>query len=532
MNQQETVAVLVVGAGPTGLTLACDLRRRGVACRVIDKAPESFNGSRGKGLQPRSLEVFDDLGVLEALRAVGAPYPKMRAYAKDQVVWEGLMHEPLKPTPAVPYPTPLMVPQWRTEEVLRARLAELGGRVELATELVGFEQDEDGVTATLVRAGGAPERVRVGWLVGADGGRSQVRKQLGVSFAGETDEADRTLIGDLQVEGIDRDAWHVWSHPETRKLKAGLCPLAGTDLFQIMVPLAPDEEPGLNLEDFQRMFNERTGRTDLRMHDLRWASLFRVNVRMVDRYRVGRVLLAGDAAHVHTPAGGQGLNTGVQDAYNLGWKLGAVCAGAPMALLDTYEQERLPIAAGVLGLSTKLYQNNILGQRNGVQRGPETQQLGLSYRGGPLARDEREAPGSVAAGDRAPDAPCHAAQGQTVRLFDAFRGPHFTLLAFGASTADTVARINARHGATVHAFQVVAPGEVSGKHVLIDTHGHARTGYGLTSDALVLVRPDGYIGLITPELSVSAVERYLAFLGAPPMAPAKAEDGSSARTNP
>ncbi|MFY0565596.1 FAD-dependent oxidoreductase [Archangium lansingense] len=515
MNQQETIAVLIVGAGPTGLTLACDLRRRGVACRVIDKAPEFFSGSRGKGLQPRSLEVLDDLGVLDAIRAVGAPYPPLRAYVGARVVWEGRMHEPREPTPDVPYPLPLMVPQWRTEEVLRARLAELGGHVELATELVRFEQDADGVNATLVHAGGAPERVRARYLVGADGGRSHVRKQLGVGFEGETHETDRMLIGDLQVDGLDRDYWHVWSNLETRALKAGLCPLAGTDLFQLMVPLAPDEEPGLALEDFQRLFNERSGRADLRLHGLRWASLYRVNIRMVDRYRVGRVLLAGDAAHVHTPAGGQGLNTGIQDAYNLGWKLGAVCEGAPATLLDTYEQERLPVAAEVLGLSTRLYQNNLLGQRNGAQRGAETEQLGLNYRGGPLARDEREAAGDVQAGDRAPDAPCHTASGEPVRLFDVFRGPHFTLLAFGVATADTVARINARHGSRVRALRVARPGESSGEHVLVDTHGHARTGYALAGDALVLVRPDGYIGLVTPHLSADAVERYLSSVTAP-----------------
>ena len=529
----EAVDVLVVGAGPTGLTLACDLRRRGVACRVIDQAPAFFQGSRGKGLQPRSLEVFEDLGVLGALQRAGGPYPLLRAWRGTEVVWERRTHALQEPTPAVPHPMGLMVPQGRTEEVLRARLAELGGQVELATELLDFTPEAQGVTATLTRAGGAVERVRARYLVGADGGRSRVRKLLGVAFVGETDEEDRALIGDLRVDGMDRGAWHVWHEPGAPKPRAALCPLAGTDLFQLMLALAPGEEPGLALEDFQRLFRERSGREDVRLYDLHWATLFRVNVRMAERWRVGRVLLAGDAAHVHTPAGGQGLNTGVQDAYNLGWKLGAVLAGASDALLDTYEAERLPIAAGVLGLSTRLYKTQLLGPGEGPQRGRETLQLDLNYRGGPLARDEREAPGGVQAGDRAPDAPCHTAGGEPVRLFDVFRGPHFTLLAFGAAGAEAVARLSSRTG--LQAFQVLAPGECTGARVLLDTHGHARAGYGLTQDALVLVRPDGYVGLITPELSGAAVERYFArYFGrylAPPgaQAPGPVEDGTASR---
>ena len=515
MSEHTTVPVLIVGAGPTGLTLACDLRRRGVACRVIDKAPAYFEGSRGKGVQPRSLEVLEDLGVLEALRARGAPYPPLRSYAGDKVVWEGRMHEPLAPTPDVPHPVPLMAPQWATEEVLRARLAELGGQVELATELVGFEQEGSGVSATLVRADGSRERVRAGWLVGADGGRSAVRKQLGVGFEGETHADERVLVGDLEVDGLEREHWHLWAHPETRTFKAGLCPLAGTNLFQFMLPLAPDEEPGQTVEDVQRLFNARAGREDLRMHGLRWVSLYRVNIRMVDRYRVGRVLLAGDAAHVHSPAGGQGLNTGLQDAYNLGWKLGEVLAGAPLALIDSYEEERLPIAAGVLGLSTRLHRRGVLGRMDGAQRGPETQQLGLNYRGGPLARDERDAPGRVQAGDRAPDAPCHDTSGQPTRLFEVFQGPHFTLLAFGAASADTAAAMHARYGEKVRARRVVAPGEASGEHVLVDTQGHVRAGYAFEGDGLVLIRPDGYIGLITPHAAPAPVEHYFSRVCAP-----------------
>lgn len=496
MQPRVEVPVLVVGGGPTGLTLAVDLARRGVACRIIDKSPEPFPGSRGKGLQPRTLEVFEDLGVLERVFAAGGPYPPLRAYAGERVVWEGRMSEHREPTPDVPYPNVWMLPQWRTEELLRERLAGLGGHVEFGTELTALEQDAHGVTATLVHAG-SEERVRARYLVGADGGRSFVRKWLGVGFAGETHASDRMLIADVHVEGLDREHWHTWPDAGGRKLRVALCPLPGTDVFQLTVPLAPEDTPELSLESLQKRFAEASGRRDIRLHGPRWVSLYRVNIRRVDRYRVGRVFLAGDAAHVHSPMGGQGLNTGIQDGYNLGWKLGAVLAGAPESLLDTYEEERLPIAAGVLGISTRLYQRSVRGEEEAYRRGSETQQLGLHYRGGSLSRDTRETPGQVRAGDRAPDAPCQDATGAPLRLFETFRGPHFTLLAFGSGHADTVARVNARYGPTVKALAVIDPG------------GHARTAYDVEGDALVLVRPDGYIGLFARPGHFAEVEDFL-----------------------
>jgi FAD binding domain len=198
-----------------------------------------------------------------------------------------------------------------------------------------------------------------------------------------------------------------------------------------------------------------------------WTSLYRVNIRMAERFRDRRVFLAGDAAHVHSPAGGQGLNTGVQDAYNLGWKLAAERA------LDTYEEERLPVAAGVLGLSTRLYRGMAERQAEAYKRGEETEQLGIGYPGGSLSA------GGGMAGERAPDAPLREG-----RLFDLFRGPHFTLLGFGERHTETIARANERYGPAVHAHVIDAR---------TDVHGHAHRAYG--TDGLVLVRPDGYVGV-------------------------------------
>ena len=237
--------LLIVGAGPTGLTLACDLARQGVACRVVDRAARLFVGSRGKGLQPRTLEVFDDLGVIDAVLAAGAPFPSFRGYAGERVIWDRSLHDmlgipPAQPRPDVPYTEAWLLPQWRTDEILRDRLVKLGGQVELDTELVGFEQDEAGVTATL-RRGGTAERARFRYLVGADGGRSFVRKALGVGFAGETFETERTLIGDVEVEGpLDQRAL---PHPveNWRHLKSGALLAVGATWHG---PIPVRSEPG------------------------------------------------------------------------------------------------------------------------------------------------------------------------------------------------------------------------------------------------------------------------------------------------
>lgn len=465
MNETET-HVLIAGAGPTGLTLACDLARRGVDFRIVEREPRS--GSRGKGLQPRTLEVFDDLGVVDAVLASGAPYPPINAYRNGSVVWQGRMHEPAEPTPDVPYPNVWMVPQWRTEEILRDRLAELGGRVERA-EVTGFEQDDEGVTVEVDRG----RRVRAAYLVGADGGRSLVRKRLGVRFDGETHEAERMLIADVRTGDLDRDHWHTWGDTATQKLTVGLCPLPGTDVFQLTAPIGEEETPDLSLETFQKIVSAVA---DVRLTDIGWTSVYRVNIRMAERFRAGRAFLAGDAAHVHSPAGGQGLNTGVQDAYNLGWKL----ARGGGTLLDTYEEERLPVAAGVLGISTKLYRKAAQGQADAFRRGEETRQLGIGYPDSPLSV------GGGKAGERAPDAPCRSADGRPVRLFDVFRGPHVTVLGFGADHAETVARIDAAYGPAVRAYTVGEEGD------LVDTEGHVRAAYG--AGGIVVIRPDGYIG--------------------------------------
>ena len=255
-------SVLISGAGPTGLALACDLARRGTQFRIIDKATTNFPGSRGKGLQPRSMEVLDDFGVIESILANGRFHLPFRGYEGAKVLGDRDVHEGREPTPDVPYASPLIIPQWRVEEILRAKLAESGHHVELSVELVGFEQNEDGVIAALINQG-TPEQVRADFLVGADGGHSFVRHTLGVGFAGETWATERMLVGDVRVDTLDRDHWHSW--PDKEHGWVALCPLPSTDSFQFQAQIGPDESDQPTLERFQQIVDERTGGLGLRL---------------------------------------------------------------------------------------------------------------------------------------------------------------------------------------------------------------------------------------------------------------------------
>ncbi|WP_040779931.1 FAD-dependent monooxygenase [Nocardia pneumoniae] len=469
--------VLVVGAGPTGLTLALDLARRNIPVRIIDKAATFFAGSRGDGIQPRTLEVFDDLEVLDAVLAAGMPTPVMRVHLDGTFVAERRMSEPVEPTPAVPYPNLWVLGQSRTEAILRDRLAEFGVQVELGTALVDFPQDDDGVTAT-VEHNGARESVRAAYLVGADGGKSTVRKTLGIPFEGSTDESIRMLLGDVRADALDHEFGYWFAAAAQPMEGIALSPLPGGRQFQFAAPLADDAQPSLEL--LQEYVDRYCGRDDVTLTDLTWVTVWRPNVRLAQRFREGRIFLAGDAAHAHPPTGGQGMNTGIQDAYNLGWKLAAALAGDD-TLLDSYAAERRMVAARVLGLSSELLDKLVDGAEDAMERGPETQQLDISYRD-PAVR------AALAVGDRAPDAPLKDDAGRPVRLFDLFRGPHATLLSFGAP-------VEAEPG--VPAYAVVRLGTViAGPHV-VDVDGHAHAAYAATEGTRILVRPDGYVGAIS-----------------------------------
>ncbi|MER5429677.1 FAD-dependent monooxygenase [Streptomyces sp. NPDC002588] len=406
--------ILVVGAGPTGLALGIDLARRGVDALVVERGETLAPGSRGKGLQPRTMEVYEDLGVLDEILAAGGPYPVGMVWRDGEQAGEHRMFDPAEDgEEGSRFTGPWMVPQWRNQEILRARLAELGGPVAFGRELVRIEQSADGVTAYF--AAGEPVRAR--YAVAADGGRSTVRRALGIGMTGGTVDPDPMLVADVRIAGLERAWWHVFPPGGEGAGFAAICPLAGTEDFQLVARFPEGTDVDLSPAGIRKVVAERTHLAPEDVTEVGWSSDFRPRAALADRFREGRVFLAGDAAHVHSPAGGQGLNTSVQDAYNLGWKLGAVLAGrAPEALLDTYEEERRPVAAHVLGLSTAIH-------RDEARRGAGTRQLGLHYRESSLSEETRTAPGSLRAGDRVPDVTVDG-----VRLFDRLRGPEWTLL--------------------------------------------------------------------------------------------------------
>ncbi|KPI09205.1 Pentachlorophenol monooxygenase [Actinobacteria bacterium OK074] len=485
--------VIICGTGAAGLTLAIDLARRNVGFLLIDKAPHPFVGSRGKGIQPRSQEVFEDLGVIDRIVASGGEYPVQRIHTADGPL-DQVAVEMSEPTPEEPYQIPLLVPQFLTERRLRERLAELGHAPHHSHELVGFEQDGDGVTARIATPDGE-QAVRAAYLIGADGGSSFVRKALGIGFPGRT-LGVRAIVADVYVDGVPSDAWHRWG--EDTAGQVSLCPLYGTDMFQLQAPVPFDVDLDLTAEGLTAFFRARTGRDDVVIQAVSWASAFQMNARLADSYRNGRVFLTGDAAHCHPPTGGQGLNTGVQDAYNLGWKLAAVLGGAPETLLETYEQERRPIAEAVLGLSERLLE---AAKNRDIHRGREVSQLDLGYLDSPLSLPNPGRDKGVLPGDRAPDAPVTGAGGLPTRLFTLFQGPHWTLLGH-----DTDATPAARPGLHIHTI-----GGARGD--ILDSGDRVRDAYGLTAEQWVLVRPDGYVAAVVDTADLAAVETHLDGVG-------------------
>ncbi|MDI1460933.1 rifampin monooxygenase [Catellatospora sp. KI3] len=328
--------VIIVGCGPTGAMLAAELRLHDVRVLVLEQETEPASFVRIVGLHIRSIELMAMRGLLERLLEHGRRRPASAFFAAIE-----------KPAPAdldSPYAYLLGIPQPVIVQQLEDHATALGAQVRHGCAVAGLEQDDEGVTIELADG----QRLRSRYLVGCDGARSTVRKLLGVDFPGEPSRND-TLMGEMQAGAPPEEiAAKVAEVRETDK-RFILTPF-GPDVYRVIIPAAgvSDRAQPPTIEDFRHQLRVVAG-TDFGVHSPRWLSRFGDATRLAERYRVGRVLLAGDAAHIHPPIGGQGLNLGVQDAFNLGWKLAAQVRGwAPDSLLDTYQAERQPVAAAVL----------------------------------------------------------------------------------------------------------------------------------------------------------------------------------------
>ncbi|MEU6441442.1 FAD-dependent monooxygenase [Streptomyces sp. NPDC047046] len=330
--------VVIAGAGPTGLMLAAELRLHGVEVLVLDRDPAPYAWSRAQGLHVRSIEIMEQRGLLAKFLARGKVFRTGGFFAALGDRWpQGLDSA---------HSYVLGIPQTVTEELLTAHAEGLGARIVRGAEVTGFAQDAEGVS---VRLADGSER-RAGWLVGCDGGRSTVRSLLGVGFPGEPTR-NETLLAEAEVTEPAEEVMAVVARVRETQKRFGLAPLGDGGYWRVIVPArgvaGPDAgEP--TLDELRASLRAVAG-TDFGVRAPRRLTRFGDATRLAERYRVGRVLLAGDAAHIHPPTGGQGLNLGIQDAFNLGWKLAAEITGrAPRGLLDTYESERRPVAAEVL----------------------------------------------------------------------------------------------------------------------------------------------------------------------------------------
>ncbi|MFD2872026.1 FAD-dependent monooxygenase [Mucilaginibacter ximonensis] len=463
--------VLIIGAGPVGMTLACELARRHVSYRIIERSPVASQGSRAKALQPRSLEILNDLGIAEELLAVGTTELPFRKYAGNQFLGE-------TPRTGFPrndtrFPKTLLLPQPAVERALRAKLEALGGRIEWATELVDFKQIEKGIICKLENPNWS-EELNATYMVACDGGKSTTRKKLGIQFVGETHQEETMWVGDVEVEGLTPDAWYNWLSP-VYGIAMALFPFKNSNQWQLQAVM-PAEKDGIvptpSLEGFNRIFKERTQMEGVTFTNSTWQSIYRVNVRRAETYRVGNAFIAGDAGHVHSIAGGMGMNTGIQDAYNLGWKLATVINGeATDQLLNTYGEERIPIADWLLETTSQRQKVMMAGAASG-KSGMETlgttdtTQLNLNYRGSSLNAGSQTST-CLLAGDRAPDVQLN----NGTWLSDQLRGTEWKLLVFNTEMPNTD-RVK------------VIPAEEA-----------VRVSYGVNS-GVVLIRPDGHIAMI------------------------------------
>ena len=518
--------VLVVGAGPVGLTAAAELTRHGARVRLVDKRTGPVTYSQAAAVHVRMQEILGAMGIVDGWLAAGHRMERLSVRAFGKKI--GVMHPGGVDSP---YPCPLVVGQNVTERLLVAHLERLGVKVERQVEAVAFVQDASKVTVTLhhLAEDNREEIVRAPWVVACEGSSSRARDEASIPFEGARYTGQEFVQADVKVH---------WSYPNgdaygfvNKERTLFLLPFDARGHYRVLCA-RPEASNGYQgpptLDEMQIIAREMTGDSGLWLSDPQWLNRFRTQHRLATRFREGRIFLAGDAGHVHVPIGGQGMNYGIQDAFNLAWKLAAVARGdaRPEPLLDSYNTERHRVdgdllhgtdesframsqpsawkglamrLVGPLALGSEVIQDRVKGMLSGTK---------IHYHGSPLAEDHGSLAGP-AAGERAPDAPVvNLAQRETVRLFELFYpGGRWTLLLFGGlqPTEDACWKLAAIGAAVLTDFgrQVNAhfilpdlelAASIEGGSVLVDREHTVHEKYGVRHPCIYLVRPDGYVG--------------------------------------
>lgn len=547
MTEEQPVSapdVLVVGAGPTGLLMASELARHGISCRIIDTLPSATTLSKALVLHPRTLEILEQLGLIGEALTNGRKVTGVNFYARGR----RLAHLSLDEIDS-PYPFMLDLPQKETERILGTHLASFGLRVEWQVELLGFTQDQQSITARLHHPDGSEETLTTSWLIGCDGAHSTVRHTLNLSFTGAA-YPEAWALAEVKVQWpLPEGEMQLFMHEDG--LLAAL-PLrdGGHRLFVETVTEAPDEKMlDPTLEDIQRYLN-KFGPEGSTISDPGWLTAFRTHLRQVEHLRQGRVFLVGDAAHIHSPAGGQGMNTGLQDAYNLAWKLALVHQGfSPLSLLDTYEAERHPVAKAVMQTTDRIlkvatlrnpamqYLRNrlfpLLMGRRVIQQRVKNQisQVSMNYRKSPIVGEYtgsksggKRSPNGPRAGDRAPEVDQLAlVDGTRTRLFEVLQGTKHVLLLLPEREGNLASwqrlealaeSISAQYGDLIKTYLVTnadrpLAGSSLHKAILLDPAGVLQRRYGAVTECLYLIRPDGYIGFRSYPADSVSLRNYL-----------------------
>ncbi len=482
--------VVIAGAGPVGLTLANELVRHGLSVRIVDKTVERTDKSKALVLWSRSLELFDDAGYADLLMAAGFKVNGAQILTAKEVVAD-VAFDSIDSR----FPYALAIPQSETERVLEERLAAHGVTVERTVELTGFVDKGSSVEATLKKADGSTEAVTADWLVGCDGAHSTVRHGLGFAFEGSTHESHWAL-GDGSIPGlVPNDKLHIFWH---RDGILACFPIVG-DRWRVVGDMGPaadgERRADPSLEEINALMAHR-GSPSFVMTDPVWLASFRINERKVKQYSKGRVFLAGDAAHIHSPAGGQGMNTGMQDAFNLAWKLALVAKGSAKAsLLDSYSPERTAVGDRVLRNAGRLTEaatlrNPVLqGIRNAVARfatGFPFVQHKIANQLSEMDIGYPESPLSVRDGDAGPGP--KAGERWAERLPAGAGGATFV----ATGPADVTAALVRKYPQLVVAANAQGP----------------------RAAGLRLIRPDGYVGYAGPAGDPVHAEAYLSMIAA------------------